>query len=90
MAGKFYAVRKGRKNGIYFTWADCQAQINGFSGAEYKSFKTKEEAEAYIMGGQANQMEVTVSDDEKAVAYVDGSYNIRTKEYSYGAILIYM
>ena len=46
MAKKFYAVRKGRKTGVFATWALCQEQIKGFSGAEYKSFTTKEEAEA--------------------------------------------
>lgn len=47
MAKKFYAVRKGRKTGVFATWALCQEQIKGFSGAEYKSFTTKEEAEAF-------------------------------------------
>lgn len=90
MAGKFYAVRKGRATGIYYTWAECQKQITGYSGAEYKSFKTKEEATAYIEGVQENKKNETLSDHERAVAYVDGSYNVRTKEYSYGAVLIYL
>lgn len=89
MPSKFYAVRKGRKNGIYHSWAECQTQITGFSGAEYKSFKTEEEAIQYIHGGQPN-VRKPVSEEEHAVAYVDGSYNIATKEYSYGAILQHM
>lgn len=90
MASKFYAVRKGRTIGVFRTWSDCQAQINGFSGAEYKSFPTKEEAEAYVLGGSKKEVTTIVSDDERAVAYVDGSYNVNTKEFSYGAILIYL
>lgn len=49
MAGKkVYAVRKGRKVGIFTTWAECESYIKGYSGAEYKSFKTRREAEAYM------------------------------------------
>ena len=45
---KYYAVRRGRKTGIYTSWSDCQSQIHGFSGAEYKSFSSREEAEEYL------------------------------------------
>ena len=44
MAKKYYAVRKGRKTGVFATWAECQKQVTGFSGAEFKSFGTMEEA----------------------------------------------
>ncbi|NBI90251.1 reverse transcriptase-like protein [Lachnospiraceae bacterium] len=47
---KFYAVRKGLQAGIYESWQECQAVIDGYSNAEYKGFSTKEEAERY-MGG---------------------------------------
>lgn len=33
---RFYAVRSGRVPGVYSTWADCQAMINGFAGAQCK------------------------------------------------------
>ena len=33
MAKKYYAVRKGRKTGVFATWAECQKQVTGFSGA---------------------------------------------------------
>ena len=29
MAGKFYAVKKGRKPGIYMSWDACKAQGHG-------------------------------------------------------------
>lgn len=47
MASKYYAVKKGRKPGVYRTWTDCKKQVDGFSGAIYKSFLTKEEAETF-------------------------------------------
>ena len=48
MASKYYAVRKGRKPGIYRTWDDCKSQVFKCEGAEYKSFATEAEAYAYM------------------------------------------
>ena len=48
MASKYYAVRKGKTPGIYNSWSECKLQVDGFSGAEYKSFKSEEEAREYI------------------------------------------
>ncbi len=42
---KFYVVWKGRKTGIFTKWEDCLTQVNGFNGAEYKSFENREAAE---------------------------------------------
>lgn len=48
VAQKYYAVKAGYIPGIYKSWDDCKKQTDGFSGAIYKSFKTKEEAEAFL------------------------------------------
>ena len=45
---KFYAVKKGKKTGIFSTWDECKEQVTGFKGAVYKSFKTLSEAEAFL------------------------------------------
>ncbi len=50
MGKKVYAVRKGAIPGIYATWAECEAQVRGVSGAEYKSFKREAEARAWLGG----------------------------------------
>jgi ribonuclease HI len=42
---KYYVVWRGFKPGIYETWDECKRMVNGFEGAQYKSFTTKEEAE---------------------------------------------
>ncbi len=46
MAKKYYVVWKGRKPGIFTTWNECKAQVDGFAGARYKSFPTLGEAES--------------------------------------------
>lgn len=49
MAGKkFYAIAAGHRPGIYTNWPEAQAQVNGFSGAVYKGFPTRAEAEAWL------------------------------------------
>lgn len=50
LAQKYYAVRRGRKSGIYRTWPETQAQVTGFSGAQYKSFTTASAADAFMKG----------------------------------------
>jgi ribonuclease HI len=43
---KFYVVWKGRKTGIFTSWAECEEQVKGFVGAEYKAFASLKEAES--------------------------------------------
>ncbi len=47
---KWYAVQKGRTPGIYTSWDDCKAQTQRFGGAIFKSFKTENEAQAFMKG----------------------------------------
>ncbi|MCM3490276.1 ribonuclease H family protein [Alkalihalophilus marmarensis] len=51
---KFYVVWNGRKKGIFTTWAECEAQVKGFTGARFKSFPTEAEAKAAFSGGGAS------------------------------------
>lgn len=82
---KFYAVRKGKKTGIYNTWDECKLQVNGFSGAEYKSFLTLEEAEVY-MGKDKNT--IPKISENIIEAYVDGSYEHSIKTYGSGVVIL--
>lgn len=42
---KYYVVWKGRETGVFSSWEDCKAQTNGFDGAVFKSFESREFAE---------------------------------------------
>lgn len=91
MANKYYAVKKGKTPGIYNSWDECKAQVDGVSGAEYKSFKSEEEARDYI--GDSVEQEIMNKSVENVntscvKAYVDGSYNSGTNEFSYGMIVL--
>ena len=48
----YYAVKVGENPGIYNTWAECERQVKGYPNAQFKKWKTKEEAEAYIRAGK--------------------------------------
>lgn len=86
MANKYYAVRKGHNTGIFDTWDECSANVTGYKGAEFKSFKTREEAEAYLIGENT----VNIFNDIElpdVYAFVDGSYNAEEKCCGYGGFL---
>jgi ribonuclease HI len=54
MASKIYAVKKGLVPGLYSSWDECKAQVDGYSGAEYKSFKSTQLSEAVNYVGVEN------------------------------------
>ena len=86
---KFYAVKEGRKTGIFTTWAECQEQVVKYKGATYKSFSTIKEAQEYL--GQADEGNKSPDyqdhlSPDTCVAYVDGS-NTETQVGS-SAILV--
>ncbi|MCY9806438.1 ribonuclease H family protein [Lentilactobacillus senioris] len=52
--GKFYAIKKGRKPGIYTTWDEAKKQVSGYSGAVYKGFTSRSQADAFMKGTTVN------------------------------------
>ncbi|MDE5051762.1 viroplasmin family protein [Niallia taxi] len=94
----YYAVRTGRQPGIYKTWAECQKQISGFSGAEYKGFVTEEEAQTFInvisskvMTPETNEeidKAIKELDEKTLIAFVDGTYSKDSTLYGYGIVFI--
>ena len=92
MAGKFYAVKKGKVPGIYTSWEACKSMVHGFPGAVYKSFPTREEAEAFA-GGTKTDTSSAAGDLSWGklpdnYAFVDGSFNSATSVYGYGGFLV--
>ena len=79
---KIYAVRKGKTTGIFYSWDECSASVNGYPGAEYKSFTTKEEANSYLGNSAPSSTESTLT------AYVDGSFDPSIGKYAFGCILL--
>jgi len=51
MAKKFYVVWRGVKTGVFDDWPTTLALVDGFPGAQYKSFPTRPEAEIAFRSG---------------------------------------
>ncbi len=99
---KFYAVAVGRVSGIYTDWASAEKQVKGFAGAKYKSFPTKNEAEAWCgnpvysvkkksVPGKKN--ESTLSLPTKGVSdriyiYTDGGCSGNPGPGGYGTVIL--
>lgn len=58
---KFYVVWQGLSPGIYDSWDECKAQVEGFAGARYKSFNSIEEATAAFRGSYEDQATLLIA-----------------------------
>ncbi len=99
---KYYAVKKGRTVGIFDNWDDCKLSIDGFTGAIYKSFTDREDANDFLNNSNNNnqsstntltneQIKSMVNDDLSqniTAVFVDGSFNKQIKKYSYGVYIL--
>lgn len=74
---KYYAVRSGRKPGIYLTWEECKSQVIGFSGAEYKKFEDLSSAELF-MGRSDSGMK----DSQECVGREDNSVQNPSEDWN--------
>lgn len=85
MPSKWYAVKRGRKVGLFDSWKKCKKQVWGYKGAMYKSFLLKADAKKYL-----NDKPITVNEleDDRYYVYTDGAFNRRTYKCSW-AIAVY-
>lgn len=82
MAKKFYAVKRGRRPGIYPSWPECQQQVSGFAGAIYKGFPSRSAALDWLKGAdtpvQPQQLSLSLDSAAASVSaptirlYTDG------------------
>jgi len=95
---KYYVVWKGKEPGIYTNWNDCKQQVDGFTGAAYKSYPTMMEAELAYKDHFAKHIykkEKSVSTQDLAVLgtpiqesiIVDAAWNSVQKDMEYQGIL---
>lgn len=97
---KFYVVWKGRETGVFNTWDECKAQTNGFEGAVFKSFESKELAvkafknSSHLYVGTQKKVISKLSEEElkrigepieDAIA-VDGAWNNTTGVVEYQGV----
>jgi len=96
---KFYVVWEGRDTGIFHSWAECNAHIEGFPQAKYKSFKTWELAEkawrsppGEFIGKEVFETTLTpdqltlIGEPELESISVDGAWNTSSGDVEYRAV----
>ncbi len=88
---KYYAVRKGKKPGIYQQWFGpdgAQVQVSGIAGAVYKGFASRSEAEAF-MRPPSEKQENRMADEGNAVAvFTDGGAVGNPGPGGFGAVIL--
>jgi len=88
---KFYVVWEGREPGVYDNWEDCQAQVDMYPGAKYKSFKSQEEAVMAYRGSGEEDGElltrIALKNIESITAQPTGDYS-RIPEINLSAIAV--
>ena len=91
----YYAVKIGRRTGVFNNWADCAKSVNKYPGAVYQGFAKEEDARAFLSdSSDSEERPISKTPSKKqdslepsAYAYVDGSYNVETGVYGYGGFL---
>lgn len=102
MMRKYYAIKNGNTNRalILFNWEDAEKEVKGAKGVIYKSFNSINDADDFLRSleieGEVDENNIfTLNENDikeqskKAIdIYVDGSYNIVDKRYSYGGVVV--
>ena len=79
---KFYAVKTQDEKKVFTSWDECSLFLKGKKQIVYKAFKTIEEANSFLND------EVSLPNYDLPTAYIDGSYDVKTGDYSFGGVLI--
>jgi ribonuclease HI len=98
---KFYAIKIGRRPGIYREWygeGGAEAQIKGFPNAIHKSFPTREDAESFLKStikkrprrkAVKKQPSDADFDENGIIIYTDGSCISNPGPGGYGVVILY-
>lgn len=63
----FYAVKVGKKTGVFTSWEECEQSVKGYPNAKYKGFALEEEALAYL-GLDKRKVKEDVAESSKKVS----------------------
>ncbi|XP_042189653.1 ribonuclease H1 isoform X2 [Callorhinchus milii] len=82
----YYAVRSGRKPGVYSSWNECKEQVDKFPCARFKKFATEEDAWAFVDATASNSSKST---GDAVVVYTDGCCTCNGRKRSRAGIGVY-
>ena len=75
----FYAVANGRAVGVFTNWTDCKHSVQGFSGAVFKKFDTKIDAEVFIA---SNSLDENVGEAKRAAVFGINSEDVSRRSWT--------
>lgn len=78
---KFYAIKGPEGGKIVNTWSECESLTHGIKGVLFKSFGSREEAEAWIAG-------LSAPVPEGLRVYVDGSFTPDYPKAGWGFVVV--
>lgn len=68
---KYYAIRIGKKTGIFLNWEEVKSYVLGYQGAQYKSFPNLMLAQNYL--NEFNCQDIPIEINSRRKIYTDGS-----------------
>lgn len=85
MKKKYYGLYDKTNSYITESWDEALELIKTMVAPRYKGFSTLEQAKAFIKGEELILDDI---DPKEPRAYIDGSYDVKTGNYSFGGVLI--
>lgn len=82
---KYYVVWRGRLTGIFESWEECKLQIDGFEGAQYKGYPTRELAEAAHKLNYWQAVKQRVGSKEQGFSILNSQFSIQIPSLSVDA-----
>lgn len=86
MAFRYYAVRVGRKTGIYTNVKSAESNIKGVTGSQMKGFNDKDQANNWI-NHLTQKPKHRDLNNRNIVVYTDGSHNKKADQYGSGVVI---
>ncbi len=80
----YYAAKTENEKHIFESWKECEKFVKGKKGVLYKKFSTLDDAKCFLNECSSNNQNKIII----PTAFIDGSYNSKTGEYSFGCVLI--
>ncbi|XP_053315855.1 ribonuclease H1 [Spea bombifrons] len=89
-----YAVRRGRRPGVYDSWEECKAQVDRFPSARYKKFPSSHEARNFVESDDASSSSSSSyhpygQRTEQQAVYTDGCCSRNGQHGARGGIGVY-
>ena len=82
---KYYVVWRGRLTGIFESWDECKLQTDGFEGAQFKGYSTRELAEAAHKLGYWQAVKQGIGNKEQGIGSKEQGFSIQIPSLSVDA-----